>query len=111
MLKQLKNNERGVVFVTVLMIITVMTVLAISVVSMNVNQVMMAESEVRRLQAEILAFGALAYTFTNQASSSPSNYISYLQTLDGETFNIEAVVGPPNSGIYNTSSLTINVTY
>ena len=111
MLRTLKNNKKGIVFVTVLMIIIVMMVLAISIVSMNVSQVLTTETEVRRVQAEIIAFGMLAFTFANQASSSPGSYITNTYTLDGTTYNVAATVGPAGSGILGTSNLIINVTY
>ena len=108
MLRTLKNNKKGVVFVTVLMIIIVMMVLAISIISMNVSQVMVAESEVKRIQAEIIAFGAIAYTFANQASSSPGNDITYSTTIGTETFDTVINVGTPVNDI---SPLSINVIY
>ena len=110
MLRQLRKNEKGIVFVTVLMIIIVMMVLTISIVSINVNQIMLTEGEVKRIQAEILAMGALAYTFANQLSSSPGNTISYTETLDNVTFNVVAQIGAPGSGIMNTATLNIDVT-
>ena len=111
MLRELKNNERGVVFVTVLMIILVMMVLAISVISLNVSQVMTAENEVRRQQAETLAMGAMAYTFANQLSSSPSNQFYMIQNLDGLSFNVFVNLSNTPSGPLGTSNLDITVSY
>lgn len=111
MLKQLKNNNNGVVFVTVLMIIIVMIILTISIVSMNVNQVLVSEAEVKRIQAEILAMGALARTFANQSSDSPADYISYEETLDDVTFTVESQVSPCAGCPFGTDSLTINISY
>ena len=110
MFKQLRKNEKGVIYITVLMIILVMMILVISVISMNVNEVMLAENEVNRIRAEMLAFGMLAVTFANQASNSASNYISNVYIFDGRTYNVTSVVGPA-TGPYNTNTLTINVSY
>lgn len=112
MLKQLKNNKKGVVFVVVLMIIIAMIVLTISIISMNVNQVLISEMEVKRIQAEILATGALAYTFANQLSGSPGDYITYTRTLDNVTFDIISNVSSGCSSCpLGTESLNISVSY
>ena len=111
MLKQLKQNQKGVVFVTVLMIIIVMMVLSVSVISLNVSQVMLSENESKRIQAEILAMGALSYMFANQMSSSPSNLITDSVILDNITYNIISNVANPGGGTYGTSELNIDVVY
>ena len=111
MLRDLKQNEKGVVFITVLMIIIVMMTLAISVISVNVSQVMVTEGETKRLQAEILAMGALTRAFANQMSPSPGNNISYPQTLGNITFNLTANLANCPSCPYSTNSLNIYVTY
>ncbi|MDO8581119.1 MAG: hypothetical protein Q7S13_06535 [Candidatus Omnitrophota bacterium] len=111
MLRQLKNNEKGVVFVTVLMIILVMMVLAISVISINVSQVMTSENEVRRQQAETLAMGALAYTFADQLSGSPVNQFYTIEELDGLSFNVFVNLANTPTGPLGTSNLDITVSY
>ena len=111
MFRQLKNNDRGIIFVTVLMIIIVMTVLTVSMISMNVSQTLLTESEVKRIQAEILAMGAIAYTFANQLSASPSNSLSMSQTIDNVTFNVTADISSTASGPLGTSPINVNVYY
>ena len=112
MLRQLKNNEKGVVFVTVLMIILVMMVLAISIISLNVSQVMTSENEVRRQQAEALAMGALVYTFADQLSgAAPVNQYSTIETLDGLPFNVFVNLADSPTTPSGTSNLDITVSY
>ena len=111
MLKQLKSDQKGVVFVTVLMIIIAMIILTVSIISMNVNQVLVSETEVKRIQAEILAMGALAYTFANQLSNSPGDFITYTQTLDNVTFTVVSNVATCSSCPLGTDSLNIDVSY
>ena len=111
MLKPLKSDKKGVVFVTVLMIIIAMIILTVSIISMNVNQVLISEAEVKRIQAEILAMGALAYTFANQLSNSPGGSITYTQTLDNVTFAVEADVADCPGCPLGTDSLNIYVSY
>lgn len=108
MLKQLQNNEKGIIFVTVLMIIIVMMVLTFSVISMNVSQVSVTESEIRRIQSEIIAMGALARTFANQLSTSSSNNIEYSVVIDGRTYNVVSNIYG-NTGPYGTNALEIYI--
>ena len=111
MLRQLRQNERGVVFVTVLMIIIVMMALTVSIVSLNVTQVTRTAGEVKHVQAEYLALGAIPYLYANQWTSSPDNVITYTETLDGIPFTVIANLSGPGLGGYNTNKLDITVTY
>ena len=111
MLRQLRQNERGVVFVTVLMIIIVMMALTVSIVSLNVTQVTRTAGEVKHVQVEHLALGAIPYLYANQWTASPDNTITYTETLDGTLFTVVANLSGPGLGGYNTNSLSINVTY
>jgi hypothetical protein len=90
MFRELKNNERGIIFVTVLIIIIIAMVLAVSVLSLNISQVKSTEDELRYIQAKILSDGGLARILVSQFSSSPSNVITYSETLGNITFNIVA---------------------
>lgn len=110
MLRDLKNNKKGIVLVTVLMITIVMMILAISVISLNVSQVLMTEGEVKRLQAELIAMGALAYTFANQLSDTAGDNIGYTITIENTTFTVSSNVGAA-TGPNNTNSLNIVVSY
>lgn len=111
MLRQLRQNDHGIVFVTVLMIIIVMMVLTVSIVSLNVTQVLRTSGEVKHVQAEYLALGAIPYLYANQWTASPDNVISYTETLDGTLFTVAVNLGGPGLGGYNTNSLFVNVTY
>lgn len=107
--KKIKNN-RGLIFVTVLMIIIVMMVLVTSVISMNVSQVQLTEGEIQRIQAETLASGMVSYTFAEQQKISPSNPIRITETLGNIDFDVtsEVTATPGPSG---TVELDIDVTY
>lgn len=111
MLRQLRENEKGVVFITVLVIILVMMTLTVSIISMNVTQTVSTEAEIRRIQAEVLALGALPYTFSNQLAGSASDFITYTETLGNTIFTITANVSGPGLPNYVTNGLDISVTY
>lgn len=111
MIKNLKQNESGVVLVTVLMVIMIMMVLSVSILSMNVSQVMLNEGEVRHIQAEALSLGVLDYAFANQGSASPTNSITLPITLGNSTFNILTNLSGTSLAGYETTDLTITVDY
>ena len=99
------------VFVTVLMIIIVMMILTVSIVSLNVTQVMRTEGEVKHIQAEYLALGAIPYLYANQWTNSQGNVITYNETLDGIPFTVIANRSGSGLGGYNTNNLAITVNY
>ncbi len=111
MLRQLCANNRGIIFVTVLMIIIAMMILTVSIISLNVTQAVNTQGEIRRIQAEYLALGAVPYFYANQMTSSSSNTMTYTQTLDGIPFTVVANIIGPGLGGYDTNALSIVVTY
>lgn len=111
MLRQLRQNDHGIVFVTVLMVIIVMMILTVSIVSLNVTQVLRTSGEVKHVQAEYLALGAIPYLYANQWTALPDNTITYTETLDGVSFTVVANLSGPGLGGYNTTGLFVNVTY
>ena len=111
MLKTLQNNENGIVFVAVLMIIIVMMTITVGIIGLNVSQVTFAEQEIRRIKAELLAMGVLAYTFANQTTPSAGSTITFSQTLDGAAYQINSAITSPGTGPNGSSPLTIDIDY
>lgn len=109
MLRQLRANDQGIVFVTVLLIIIVMMILTISIVSLNVTQVVNTAGEAKNIQAQYLAMGAIPLLYANQWSTSRGASVTYTETLGGTQFTILANLNGP--GLYNTNSLFVNVAY
>ncbi|HQP10196.1 MAG TPA: hypothetical protein PKV41_02290 [Candidatus Omnitrophota bacterium] len=112
MLKKLRNNDHGVIFVTVLIIIMVSMVLAVSVLSLNISQVKSSEDELKYIQAKTLAEGGLAQFLTTQWSGT--NDVSFSETIGNTTFTIVSdlsVAGTPLSGTYNSLPLDIDVNF
>jgi len=111
MLKTLQNNNRGVIFVTVLMIIIVMIAITITILSLNVTRVTTAEDEVRRIQAETLATGALSYAVASQQGSTPANNITLQETMGNTLFSVDILRSTSATGPNATDPLTISVSY
>ena len=113
-LSKLRKDRSGIVFVTVLVIIMVMMIMTVSIISLNVTQVKVTEDDVRRIQAEMLAQGAVNYYYADQQMKTPTGVIVSQVNMQKNTFSIP----PPNldttanSGkVFNTLSLTINVDF
>lgn len=113
MFKQLKYNDRGVVFVTVLIIIIVAMVLAVNVLSLNISQVTSTEEELKYIKAKVLADGGLAQILISQFSGAPTNTLTFSETLDNITYTIDVLIdgaGVPLPGS-DSSPLDIDVTF
>ena len=99
MLKDLKNDEHGVVFVTVLIIIITTMVLAISALSLNISQIRSAETELRYIQCKALVDGGLVQILSTQFTATPEITNTYVETLGNTTFTIQSDInvaaGPP----------------
>ena len=104
MLRNLKNNENGMVFVTVLMIVAIIMTITIGIISLNVSQVTFTEKEIERVKTELLAQGMLAYVFSNRMTGTTANSFGFNQILDSQTYVISA-------SISNTENLLIQVQY
>lgn len=112
MLKDLKNNNRGIIFVTVLIIIIVAMVLSISILSLNVSQITSSEDELKRIQARMIADGALSQMIVQKMTGNPSNFLTYNETIGGTTFVITANIDSTSTGPGGVvNPLTIDVTY
>ena len=110
MLKNLKNNNNGIVFVTVLIMIIVSMVLVISALSLNISQSKSSERELKLIQAEILAEGGMWQIFTNQLDASPGTSMIYTETIGNMTFTINADIDSGGSGPAGSSSVPMDIT-
>lgn len=111
MLRSLRKNNKGIVFVTVVLMVMVMMILTVSIVSLNVTQVVRTAGEARHIQAQYLAMGAIPYLYANQWTASPDNLLTYTETLDGRVFTVTANLSGPGLAGYNTNALFVNVAY
>jgi len=110
MLKQLRNNEKGVVFITVLMIILVMAVLTVSILSMNVSQTLLTEGEIQNVQAESLAFGGLARAYSTFAQFNRAvtgNLLWWTESVGDRDYNIVANLAVPSP--FGPDIMTLNI--
>ncbi len=110
MLKDLKNNEHGVVFVTVLIVIITTMVLAVSILSLNISQIKSAENELRYIQAKILADGGMVQILSTQFVGTPIISNTYTETVGDTTFLIQSNITACGTCPVGSNSAPLDVT-
>lgn len=113
-IQKLRTNNSGIIFVTVLVLLVVMIVVTISIVSMNVSQVMVTESEVKRIQAEMLAQSAVDYfNATQQINGVTPNSTTFSQIFPGSgvTYDVTINKDTTKAGLNSTDNLMIIIDY
>ena len=112
MKNRVKHKEKkGIILLTVLMMIIVVSILAVSILNMNLGQVISSEEQAKQLKAVILAKGMLNYVYANQQSATPLNVITLTEILDSVTFTTTATLDNTNTGINETNLLNIDTGY
>ena len=109
MLKELRNNNRGIIFVTVLIIIMVAMVLAVTVLGINISQIKSSEDELKHIQARILSEGGLARMLVSKFSGAPVNVINYAETLGNTTFTIVANIDSAGASPIGSNSVPLDI--
>lgn len=106
-----KITKEGTALITILMVIIVCTVLALSVVNLNTSQVIFTEKEIKHVHSEIQAMGALHLMFSTQLSDTPTDAIIYTTDFENTTYNNSATIARTGSGPSGTNILTITSTF
>jgi len=109
MLKNLENNEHGIVFVTVLIVIITTMVLAVSALSLNVSQIKSAENELKYIQARVLADGGFVQILSTQFVGTPILTNTYTETLGDTTFTIESDIDTSGSGPIGSETFPLDI--
>ena len=109
MFKKLTHNEDGVIFVTVLVIVIVTTLLAISIYSLNSSQAMLAEEEVRRIQSSLIAEGEHVRYIGSRFEGV--GYTAGVYTISSFPFTVSPTVGAPGTGLNYSTTFSINVSF
>ncbi|MFC1510739.1 hypothetical protein ACFL49_03665, partial [Candidatus Omnitrophota bacterium] len=74
------KEKKGIILLTVLMMIIVISILAVSILNMNLGQVLSAEERAKQIKASLLAKGMINYAFAQKQSGSASNMFSLEKT-------------------------------
>ncbi|GEM_PF-718719 len=102
---KLSTDRGGVILIAVTAMTIVMSLLAISLMSLNGSATISNQKQIDRIKAEQLATGAFWYNYMN-LSTSGTTATPPGETLDGKTYTptITSAAGGPNSTtIYNST--------
>jgi len=102
MFKQLQNNESGIILITVLIIIFILMLLAVSKLSIEVTEVQQLEDLAGKTIAKELAL--LYYWRVYYNSNYPIEHIDYISGRQYNTY-INVIVNTP------VNNIIINVVY
>lgn len=112
MFRQLNlNNERGLVFIVIMMVVIVMITLTLSLISINISQVNLTEKEAKRIQADLIGPAMLSLAFTRIQANLPGNTFNQSVVIDGVTYNSQFRVLGPGTGPLGTSLLNGTVNF
>ena len=107
-----QNNQKGIILLTVLMMIMVISVLAISILNMNLGQVLTSEEQAKQIKATIIAKGMVNYVHANQfAVPSTPIVLTVTDILDSITYTTTATLDGGNIGLNDTNLLNIDTNY
>ena len=113
------NQKSGIIYITVVMMIAGLSVLALSVVSYNSNQAILVEKEIKKIQAEEIAFGQIVLRraeYENALLSNPAQTsvtgTSTITTSEGLNFSVSDTCGRfPQTGPNSTGPCTSTITW
>jgi len=111
MLKDLKNNESGIILVTVIVITIVIVILTVGILSINTGQVISGENEIRRVKAQILSQGAMWLAIARRNNGENPTNFSFSQPIDNRIFSANIVTSGPVATPNQTNKYLINLTY
>ena len=107
--RRLRQDNSGVIMVTVLLLVLVITVVAIGILGINISQVSTSQSVVDNIKAEQLAIGAF-YQYHQQQIEGLNGLTPSPATLDGKIFTIN-LQNMGSTGPGNTNEIEITVNY
>jgi hypothetical protein len=103
------RNNSGVALLTVIITIMILSVIAVSVMSINMSQVASIQSMIDTLKAEQLAVGTFFKYHQAQLDGVVIN--SGTETIDGKNFGFSISTGVSSSGLNETRPVNITISY
>lgn len=102
MIRDLRRNEKGLIFIVVLMIVIVMMTLTVSLLGVNITQSYLTEGEYRRTRAELVSSSAMFAAMAARFANASVNNLVLNETIDGQTYTANATfTGPANAAALN----------
>lgn len=104
------STNKATVLVTVIMLITAMSALAVGILSAMGSQGVFGQNQVDRIKAEQLAKGAFWKSYYEAAITGTKTPQLISETLDGKTYTAGTSISG-SAGPSGTSTLTSTVSY
>ncbi len=109
MIRREYGSERGVILLTVIAAVMLMSILVLGVLSRNYSQALISERERKHLQAELIAKKALWWAREIYAGGS-TTLTDFSEYVDGTTYSVhytQVAGGGPGA----TRAFTMDVSY
>lgn len=103
------SSERGVILLTVIAAVMLMSILVMGMLSRNISQAVISERERKHLQAELIAKKALWWAREIYIGGSTS-LTDFTEYVDGTTYSVQ-YTQVDGGGPGATRAFTMNVSY
>ncbi len=104
------SNKKATVLVTVIMLITAMSALAVGILSAMGSQGVFGQNQISRIKAEQLAKGMFWKLYYQRALTGTNPSIVGTETLDGKTYTMSAT-SAGSAGPGGTATVTTTISY
>ncbi len=101
------HNDSGMVLVTVVMIVFVMSLLLTAILSQNLSQASVTQAQIDEIKAKQLAIGAFWKAQADMTNVAGNPTAVAAENLDGKTFTVAVDPRPASSA----AAYTVTVSY
>jgi len=106
-LKKIRNNQDGVILITVVMLTIVLTIVALSLMGINITQVRTGQKVTDAIVKEQIAAGVF-YRYYHDLSTGQAPTLSGTETVNGKTYSF-TITNSPGTGPNGTDDITVQV--
>ena len=106
---RIRQNQSGVILVTVILLTIALSIVAIGIMSITISHVKSGTSVVDTIKAEQLATGR--FYLQHQAVLDGVNLGNDSETLDTRTFTVTSTINNGSSGPNQTNQVDVSINY
>lgn len=93
----LRKNESGMILVTVVMVVFVMSLLLTAILSQNLSQASVMQGQIDDIKAKELALGAFWRAQAEFTNNIDPTTVNFTETIDGKVFTVTIDPTPATS--------------
>ncbi len=108
---KIMNNKKGIILLTVIMLVLAMTTLAVGILGAIGSQGLLGQNQVDRIKAEQLAKGYFWKSYMQGTATGTAGTGMSSETINGKFFTIGVSAPNPGTGPSGTNPLQVSVTY